>query len=209
MAKKSFIIMLVGLLATFGFGVTLHFYRPAAPKPVPLSSFPTAKDGWRAKSIPITADVIDMLKPDAIYNASFTDSQGVMIDLFFSYFAAENSTGGVHSPRNCMPGSGWTIMESQYHPIMLDGRSIPAARMRVKYSATVKVVDYWYVTRHGETASDYRLKWYEMLSSLALKPTDVSFIRFVSNDDPVSLAALDQFEQIFTREIYGILQFGK
>ncbi|MFZ1685246.1 MAG: exosortase C-terminal domain/associated protein EpsI [Candidatus Zixiibacteriota bacterium] len=209
MAKKSFIVMLVLLLGTFAFGMTLKYYRPSAPKAVPLSTFPTSQDGWHARSIPITADVIDLLKPDAIYNAFFTDSQGVTIDLFFSYFAAENSTGGVHSPRNCMPGSGWVIMETAARPVTIDGRSIPAARMKVKYGTTVKVVDYWYVTRHGETASDFGLKWYEMLSALALKPTDVSFIRFVTSDDPASLSALERFEQTFGREVYRVLPFGK
>lgn len=173
MAKKPFIAMLLILAASSAFGLVVKFYRPTAPKPVPVTSFPKDKGDWHAKTVPITADVIDLLKPDAIYEAFYTNLDGVTIDLFFSYFSAENVTGGVHSPRNCMPGSGWNILQTENRAINLDGRVIPATRLHVKYGTTVKIVDYWYVTRHGETSSDYGLKWYEMLSALSLKPTDV------------------------------------
>lgn len=209
MAKKTFLIMLLLLIVTFAFGMTVRHYRPSAPAPVPVSSFPLQKGVWHAQTIPITRDVIDMLQPDAIFNAFYINQQGTVVDLFFSYFSAENTTGGVHSPRNCMPGSGWTIMQTERHSITVDGRTIPASRMRVRYGNANKIVDYWYVTRHGETASDYGLKWYEMLSALSLKPTDVSFIRFVASDDPASLAALDQFQQSFAPEIYHLLPFGR
>lgn len=209
MAKKTFIIMFVVLAASSAFGLIVKFYRPAAPKPIPVTSFPSTKGDWNAKTIPITGGVLDMLKPDAIYEAFFTNSGGVTIDLFFSYFSAENVTGGVHSPKNCMPGSGWAILSSEPRPINVNGRTIPASRLHVRYGNALKIVDYWYVTRHGETSSDYGLKWYEMLSAVALKPTDVSFIRFVASDDPTSIAALDEFQQMFAPEVYSVLPFGR
>jgi EpsI family protein len=209
MAKRPFIVILVVIGLVLAFRLTLRYYRPTASAPTPVSAFPKELNEWKATSIPIAADVIDMLKPDAIYNATFTDSQGVAVDLFFSYFSPENANGGVHSPRNCMPGSGWVINSSVERTIVVAGKTIPAVRMQIGNGRVSKVVDFWYVTRHGETANDYRLKWYEMLSSLTLKPTDVSFIRFVANADQSSLAALDRFQQLFTPEVYRILPFGR
>ena len=70
-----------------------------------------------------------------------------------------------------------------------------------------KVMDFWYVTKYGETPSDYTFKFYVMLSSLALQPTDVAFIRFFTAADSVSLAALDRFEQASLPLIYERLPF--
>jgi EpsI family protein len=201
--------MLVVLAGSSAFGLIVKLYRPAAPKPIPVTSFPLTKGDWHAQTVPITGGVLDMLKPDAIYEALYSNPQEISIDLFFSYFSAENVTGGVHSPKNCMPGSGWAILSSEPRPIKVNGRIIPASRLHVKYGNAMKIVDYWYVTRHGETSSDYGLKWYEMLSAVSLKPTDVSFIRFVTSDDPASVAALDEFQQTFAPEVYNVLPFGR
>ena len=84
---------------------------------------------------------------------------------------------------------------------------IPASRLYVKYGQALRVVDYWYITSHGETANDYTLKFYTMVSALQFKPTDVAFVRFVSPADSTSLAQLDQFEQEMSQQVYTLLPF--
>ena len=68
-------------------------------------------------------------------------------------------------------------------------------------------MDFWYVTRRGETANDYQFKLYTMISSLTLQPTDVAFIRFAAYDTPAGLQALDDFEQTFVPLIYSYLPY--
>jgi hypothetical protein len=68
-------------------------------------------------------------------------------------------------------------------------------------------MDFWYITRFGETASDYVLKLNTMISSLMLRPTDKAFVRFVAADNPESIAAMERFERLFITEIYDHLPF--
>jgi len=148
-----------------------------------------------------------VLKPVAIFQADYVNRDGVTVNLFMDYFASEKGGGGPHSPRNCVPGSGWVIASDQPHPIQFGSRTIPAHRFVLARGDYKQVMDFWYVTKYGETANDYKFKLYAMLSSLTLSPTDVAFVRFVSDSDPASLAALDQFEQSFLPEIYSRLPF--
>lgn len=209
MAKKTFYLMLAILVLTFGFISAIKYLRPASGSRVDISPFPMNKGGWTAKPFPLSQTVMEMLSPDAIFNALYTNPQGEQIDLFFSYFSGANTEGGVHSPRNCMPGSGWQIVRSEDRTVRIGNRTVPAARLWVKYGGFTRIVDFWYVTQFGETASDYKLKLYQMFSALSFRPTDVAFVRFISNDTPAGLAALDEFQQSFAPEIYQYLPFGR
>lgn len=208
MAKKAFLIMLALLVATFAFSAALHYGRPSTEHRIDISQFPLAKGGWSAQTLPIEKGVIAMLSPDAIFNALYVNSGGGRVDLFFSYFAGDNAQIGVHSPRNCMPGAGWTIERTEKHDIAFGAGVIPASRMYVRYEAATRVVDYWYITRQGETSSDYSLKLLTMLGALSFQPADVAFIRFISADDPTSLAQLEAFETEFMGDIYRLLPFS-
>ena len=208
MATKTFVVLLFALLVTFTFVLVIKNYRPETAVSVDAGSFPMEKDGWTAKPMLLSDNVLELLRPDAIFSALYTETGGAQIDLFWSYFSGENTEGGVHSPRNCMPGSGWQIVRSEDRQIVFEDRTIPASRLWIKYGEYTKVVDYWYITQHGETANDYSLKLYQMLSALSFQPTDVAFVRLICSDDPISLQSLDRFEELFGKEIYDLLPFG-
>lgn len=207
MAKKAFLIFLALLLATFTFSGALSCFRPSAGRHVDIDQFPLTKGDWTARTLPIEKGVIAMLEPDAIFNALYANSSGDKVDLFFSYFAGSNARSGVHSPRNCMPGAGWTIEKTEPHDIKFGSAVIPASRMFVRYEGDTRVVDYWYITRHGETSNDYSRKLYMMLGALSFQPADVAFIRFIGANNPAGIAQLESFESEFVDEIYKLLPF--
>ena len=208
MAKKAFIIILAILIVTFGFAYTIKYMKPAIGQVKDLNQFPLQHAGWAGRVDIIEQGTLDMLSPDHFYNATYVNRDGNRVQLFFDYFAQGGaSSGGVHSPRNCLPGSGWAILGVEPRQIRINGRVIDGSRFHLRLGEKKQVMDFWYVTRRGETANDYKFKLYTMISSLTLQPTDVGFIRFVAFDTPASLAALDQFEKSFVPVIYNFLPF--
>ncbi len=207
MAKKTFLGLLAVLLVTFAFGLLIKFYRPEVSTKVNIADFPRSIEGWTARELPLSQNVLELLDPDAILMADYVSPEQLSVELFFSYFASENTSGGLHSPRNCLPGSGWVIASSEQRELHVGGRAIPATRMRIRFGNETRIVDFWYITRHGETSNDYKLKFYQMLSALTLRPTDVAFVRLISSDHPDAIAALERFEQAITPEIYAHLTF--
>ena len=79
--------------------------------------------------------------------------------------------------------------------------------MNLRLGDAAKIMDFWYITKYGETSNDYTFKFYAMLSSLTFKPTDVAFIRIITDNDSASVSALDDFEQSVLEEIYERLPF--
>ena len=207
MGKKAFFLILAILLVTFVVALTVKFYQPESTAAVSFDGFPLAKGDWVGQPEVIPSFVTDLLNPKAIFSATYTNSQGIQIHLLFDYFVTAGSFGGPHSPRNCLPGSGWVITGQQKRTIAVGSRKITAGRLLLRLDRTRQIVDFWYVTNYGETASDYLFKFYSMISSLSLQPRDVAFVRLICADDPASQAALEEFEALFVPEINRFLPF--
>jgi EpsI family protein len=208
MDKKSFAKILTILILTFAIALVIKYYRPSSLGDVNLDNFPLIIGQWHGERDVVSQPVLDLLNPVDIFSATYTNSDGAQIHLLFDFFSSDATFGGPHSPRNCLPGSGWVIQEVEHHNVSVNGRTIPAGRFALQFGATKRVMDFWYVTNFGETSNDYVFKLHLLLSSLTFKPRDVAFVRFIANDDPVSLEALEQFQQLTVEEIYRFLPFG-
>lgn len=207
MSRKAFIVMLSIITVTFSFNTMIKYYRPQDSVDMSFDHFPLLKGEWIGEKDSLAPAVVALLNPDQIFSATYTNRDEIKIQLFFDYFSSKNIKGAVHSPRNCLPGSGWIITSSSKKNIEFGIRVIAANRFYLRLKDSKQVMDYWYITRYGETANDYVLKAYTMISSLTFRPTDVAFIRFVVNQDPESLEALEEFEKAFINEIYESLPF--
>ncbi|MDH4158305.1 MAG: EpsI family protein [candidate division Zixibacteria bacterium] len=206
MGTKTFIIMLAILAVTFLFAVVIRTSQPETAYDVRVADFPLEKESWVGEKEVIPTYVFKQLNPVDIFAANYVNDRGEIVNLVIDYFAGDKA-GGPHSPRNCLPGSGWAIESTAERKIPSGDRTIPAQRFALRLGNSGKVMDFWYITRYGETANDYALKFYTMLSSLTLHRTDVAFIRFVCNSDSTSLAAMDRFQQLFLPDIYARLPF--
>ena len=207
MGKRTFSLVIVLLLVTFTAASIIKYYQPESTAVISFDSFPLKKDDWVGTREIIPDYVYDLLQPKEIFSANYTNADGSVVHLLFDFFTSGSSFGGPHSPRNCLPGSGWVITGSEHRLITVGDRTIPAERLQLQLDKKRQVMDFWYITDYGETSNDYVFKFYSMLSSLALEPGDVAFVRFVANDDEIGHAALDEFESLLIPEIYTYMPF--
>lgn len=207
MDNKIFTIIIVILLLTFGFRFAVKAYEPNDPGKVSIEEMPLQKGDWVGEQEIMPGYVTDMLNPEQVFTAAYTNSRNRKVHLLVAYYSSKGGFGGPHSPRNCMPGSGWNMERIIDNPIKHDGKTIPASRFYLRQGEYRQVMDFWYATRYGETASDYVFKLYSMLSSLSFQPRDVAFIRLITPDTPEDLAALKDFERLYIPEIYNRIPF--
>lgn len=204
MDRKTFFLILSLLVATFTMTFVIRFAQPESSAWVSLDDFPMEKENWQGVREVIPQYVTDLLRPLEIISATFVNRRGTRVHLLFDFFT---TGGGPHSPRNCLPGSGWEIAETGQQLIRVNGREIMAGRFKLKLEQSRKVMDFWYITNYGETANDYLFKLYSMIGSLRMEPRDVAFVRLVADDTPEGRAALEEFESLFIPEIYARLPF--
>lgn len=207
MAKKTFLIFLSVEILVFLFGFAIKRFQPEISNVVNIDNFPMEKGGWVGSRDNLIPEMVEMLNPSVIFSATYTNREGVSVHLFFDYFKGRKDLGGPHSPRNCVPGSGWTILGENRREIKTGNRVIEIGSFNINRGGSAMIMDFWYITRYGETSNDYIFKLYSMISSLTFKPGDVAFVRIIYDSDKGNRMFLDEFENIFVEEIYKYLNF--
>jgi EpsI family protein len=152
---------------------------PARP---PLSSFPKTLDGWTSADIAIPKEVLEILGPgDFLLRAYQNPATNAYVDLFMAYFPSQRSGDTIHSPKNCLPGAGWTPVQSDRITVALPGQTaFPANRYLIAQGEERRLVLYWYWAHNRAVASEYSAKFYLVADSIRMRRSDGALIRVTS-----------------------------
>jgi EpsI family protein len=112
------------------------------------------------------------------YNGS--EESGLLgYSLYLGYYASQSQGSSIHSPKNCLPGSGWEALASTVIPVTVAGSPINVNRYVVQNGASQALVLYWYQGRGRIEANEYRVKW-NLLADAALRSrTEETLVRIV------------------------------
>ena len=101
------IAVLVG--ATTGMAYLSH--GEATPPARPLSEFPAQVGGYiTGANWPLDKATIDLLGVTDYLNRGYVSKSQGLITLYIGYFRSQRTGASIHSPKNCLPGAGWTPM---------------------------------------------------------------------------------------------------
>jgi EpsI family protein len=168
-----------GLLA--GTALLLHARNSSEiiPAREPLASFPRTLGEWTSRDITLTQDVLDVLGPgDFLLRDYQNQESGSDADLFIAYFPSQRSGDAIHSPKNCLPGAGWSPVHSDRITLTLPGHEpFVANRYLIAKGEDRRLVLYWYWAHNRAVASEYAAKFYLVTDSIRQHRSDGSLIR--------------------------------
>lgn len=177
------VVVLSALFAAQGaafYGISRR--AEAAPESRPLSEFPVAVGAWRmAEQGSIAQDEKDVLRADDYLTRQYDVPSGKTASLFVALFRTQRAGQTPHSPKNCLPGSGWAWSVSDLIHVNVDGRSQPIEinRYVVSKGDHRAVVLYWYQSRDRVVASEYRAAAFTAFDALRYNRTDTALVRIV------------------------------
>jgi EpsI family protein len=146
-----------------------------------LDHLPVAIASWQGTEIPIAQETRDVLgKGEFLQRIYASPVEGSPIDLFVAYFPSQRVGVTIHSPKNCLPGSGWSPIESARVPLSLKSGNIVVNRYVVAKGEARELVMYWYQAHDRAVASEYWAKFYLVKDAIALNRSDGSLIRIVT-----------------------------
>jgi EpsI family protein len=152
------------------------------PARQPLASFPPTLGNWISRDLPIEQDVRNVLGPGDFLLREYLDpANGSDVDLFIAYFPSQRSGDAIHSPKNCLPGSGWTPVRADRISVSVPGQApFPANRYLIARGEDRQLVLYWYLAHGRAVASEYAAKFYLVADSIRERRSDGSLIRFTT-----------------------------
>jgi EpsI family protein len=190
------LIVLVGL-----FGARISGYEVPVQRQ-PLSAFPTQIGDWRSRGEePLEDDVLQVLGVDEYVNRTYVDQASVPLNLYIGYYASQRTGSTIHSPQNCLPGSGWQPVESSRIQLTAGGMTFPVNRYVIQKGMTRQVVYYWYQGRGRIVANDYANKLWLMVDAARLHRTNGSLVRIVVPESSELATDADRAAADFSRGI--------
>ena len=166
------VVLIGGILAT-------HSFRPKeAPElPRPLREFPSAIGLSHSENRPFDPQVTQAIGADDYLNRVYLGSN-LPIELYIAYYRDQRSGERIHSPKNCLPSSGWEPIHSSRVQIgTADGVSVVVNGYLVAQGMKRDMVLYWYQSHGRIVASEYMAKFLLIADGLKNRPTDGAMVR--------------------------------
>ncbi len=152
-------------------------------RPLDVFSFPS-RNWTLVQDVPIDQDTLEVLKADDLLSRVYQNkSTGEAATLFVAFFETQRTGKAPHSPKNCLPGSGWAPSQSGTIEIPIAGEAEPihVNRYVVSRGQNQSVVFYWYQSHNRVIASEYRAKIDTVTDSIRYNRSDTSLVRVVVN----------------------------
>ena len=150
------------------------------PSRLPLNSFPRQLGNWVGSDVTIPQDALAVLgKGEFLLRAYHNESvRTPYVDLFVAYFPSQRAGDTIHSPKNCLPGAGWSPVESSRISLSLPGHvPFPANRYVIAKGTDRSLVLYWYWAHNRGVASEYWAKFYLVADSVRISRSDGALVR--------------------------------
>ena len=186
--------------------------RPEAiPATQPLATMPHSLGAWSYQSDGvIEQDVLDVLQADDVLNRFYSLPNGHWANLYIAAFRSQRNGKAPHSPKNCLPGSGWApILEDTTAIDVGQAAPIVVNRYIVAHGEDRSLVLYWYQSRERTVANEYKAKFWVIADAIRLNRTDTAIVRVVvpihNGDDATAQTTAVNFVQTFFSTIRGIL----
>lgn len=153
-----------------------------------FATFPMTIESWRAVvDPPMDDDVLKVLGVDDYLSRVYYQPGGRAVGLYMGFYASQRQGDTIHSPLNCLPGSGWeAVSQGRLQIANADGagKDITVNRYLVQKGLDQQLVLYWYQSRNRVVASEYVSRAYLIQDAIRTNRTDGSMIRVIS---PVSI----------------------
>ncbi len=173
----------VALLVSSWLLVSARDNRELVVSHASISEFPsTLGNKWNGRIVPIDSQIIQVLGAGDFAERNYeVDPSTPPIDLFIGYFPSQRTGVSIHSPKNCLPGSGWAPIESKYIPLRLSGeRKYNVNEYLIQKGEQRELVLYWYQTHGRIVANEYAAKFYLVADSIRMHRSDAALIRIVT-----------------------------
>lgn len=205
-ARRFLIVFL--LLAVVGLYINLH-EDVATPTKRSFSDFPSVQGQWQMVSQAEFSDsVLKVLKASDYISRQYRGSDGASVGLYVGYHSGGKDSGGIHSPKHCLPGSGWYEASTRRERLPIANGSLNIVRAIYQKGDQKELFVYWFQVRDRSLSNEYALKLAEISNSAIFRRRDSTFIRIsvpFETDEQKASAVANQFIRDFNPIIKSFL----
>jgi EpsI family protein len=182
-----------------------HEHPPPLPSP---AGFPATAGEWRVAHTELIDEAsARQLQADRLFSQNYVRSgTAETANLFVAWFQTQRGNKQPHSPKVCLPGSGWTPESSSDLLLSTAAGTITVNRFIVVRGLERLVALYWYQTPRRTIAGEWACKFWLVADGFRFRRTDTAVVRVIElsspdHDDAATASAAD-----FARKLYPELR---
>lgn len=159
-----------------------------------LKNFPGTVGTWKQEGVDhlFDAQTMNVLRATDYLLRDYRLGDGERANLYIGYYATQRDGASYHSPLNCLPGAGWSMVDPAMIPIKLpNGKSFVVNKYVVENGNSRELMIYWYQGRGRMIASEYWGKVYTVVDSVRLRRSDAAMVRVTVPITASDAAALE------------------
>jgi EpsI family protein len=164
------------------------------PPSRPLDELPRTIGVRVARDIPLDPEQLAVLGKGVFLERQYeappaaagaNNSIAPPMNLYIGYFPTQRTGQAIHSPQNCLPGSGYVFLSSGVTDLTdPSGKRYSVGEYLVSNGVATDEVLYWYRVHGRSVANDYKAKLYTLADSIRYARTDAALIRVITQVSP-------------------------
>jgi EpsI family protein len=163
----------------------------------PLSTLPIVVADYRGIDLPISEAEQRVAGMTNYSFRAFVKDSAEVFSIYVGYYDHQTQGKTIHSPKNCLPGSGWEALAQTERQVSTPTKQETVNRYLLQNGNERALVFYWYQGRGRVAANEYRVKW-ELLRDAAVKGrSEEALVRIVIRLSPTMNE--QQAEQLASR----------
>jgi len=159
----------------------------------PFAEFPLDLAGWSGRDLEMDERVLDLLKLSDFVMRTYVPPRGEQsagayerqlrqaaapVWLYVGYYGSQRTGSTYHSPKNCLPGAGWSFKSSEpVEGVVPDAPAASVNRVVIEKGFDKQLILYWYQDRGRVIASEYDAKAYLIWDAMTRNRTDGALVR--------------------------------
>jgi EpsI family protein len=195
----------VVLLATTAMLLHARGDTDVIPASEPLRLLPRTIAGWSGSDLQIDPEQLSVLGPGDFLSRIYTPSQGTQpIGLFIAYFPTQRTGATIHSPKNCLPGAGWTFESSRYLYVKdANGKLHQVGEYVVAKGESRQFAIYWYQAQGRSVANEFMARSYLIANAVRQNRTDGALVRVTTPiDSRTGISAARVRAEAFSAQLF-------
>ena len=168
------------LFVLLGLAAFYVYTRSEADVPInqPLDQFPQKMADWSMTGqARFDERVLAVLLPTDYLSRFYVNSVGNKLSLYIGFHNGGPDSGPIHSPKHCLPGSGWNRLKQQRRLVNVGGVDIPYVSAIYQKDSEKQLFLYWFQVRDRIVTNEYALKLAMIKNSVLSNRRDSAFIR--------------------------------
>ena len=155
----------------------------------PLAEFPLRLNGWLGTPTTMEAEMWEQVGGQEYVLINYRKPEMPPVNFYVAYYEFQKKAGDfIHSPRLCLPGSGWFIDSNVERTIgdgpgsggtPLQSEPLRLNELIISKDGVSQLAYFWYQGRGRNFTSEYAAKFFMVWDGLFRRRTDGALVRLV------------------------------